>query len=340
MSTRATLAMLLPLWLGMCVLANAEKKPPAKSEIQVRGEELLTRARGFSDIRTNRAPAFRLRATFAFVGKDLEKKEGSFTEVWVSGAEWRRETVVGDVRRVEVGGRNRRWLLDSGGDFPDTAAGLPDLINIFPAANRTFDFESITSGKDEKSTAECAITKPGRRNEKSAFCFDKKSGALTEKLWPEVRPMNIVSDSCLYSIFRKFGEFWFPREMACFEESHKKIDVTVEELALEPAPDTALFTPAVGAKELAECQGMQVPPLIEDKAQVYFPKGEGPGFNPVLLSLVVNREGAVEDLKVKRSGGPKFDEQALKAVRRWRYKPGTCDGEAMPIAINVEIDFH
>ena len=73
-----------------------------KSEIQLRAEALMQKARKLSDIRAKNAPAFRLKATFSFVGKNLENEQGTYTEIWVSDSRWRREIVLGDLHRLEI----------------------------------------------------------------------------------------------------------------------------------------------------------------------------------------------------------------------------------------------
>lgn len=71
-------------------------------DTQKASETLLQRARQLSDIRSPNAPGFRLKVTFSCTAENLETLEGSCTEVWVSGSLWRRETTVGDFRRIEL----------------------------------------------------------------------------------------------------------------------------------------------------------------------------------------------------------------------------------------------
>ncbi len=171
----------------------------------------MERARLLSDIRAKNAPAFRLKTTFNFAGKDLESTQGTYTEIWVSDSQWRPETVVNDLRRIEVGTANRIWTLDNSKDFPETATRLPALVNIFPPASSTFEFDSIADNTDQKPPERCATTKRGSQQEQYRFCFDQKAAALLAKLSPEIRPKNMTDYSCFYSIFRKFGNSWLPR---------------------------------------------------------------------------------------------------------------------------------
>jgi TonB family protein len=341
MKVRVILAILLPAALAFSSSAQEpEKLPPQKSDVQIRAEALMSKARHLSDIRAKNAAAFHLKATFNFVGKDLESTQGTYIEDWVSDSQWRRETVVNDLRRIEVGTTNRIWTLDSSKDFPETATRLPALVNIFPPVSSTFEFDSIADNTDQKPPEHCATTKRGSRQEQYRFCFDQKSGALLAKLSPEIRPKNMTDYSCFYGIFRKFGDFWFPREMACFEDKHRRLEAKVEELSPAPSPDAALFKPPPGAIERGLCSGTSTPPVQTLSPEPGFPTGFESKDSFVVLSLIVDTQGRPQNLQVNQSGGKEFDDKALVTVQKWRFRPATCDGDPMPMAIEVEVDFN
>jgi len=303
---------------------------------------MMGRARYLSDIRTKSAPAFRLKATFSFTGKDLESAQGTYTEIWISGEQWRRETVVNAFHRIEVGTPNRIWRLDNSTNLPDTATRLPGLFNIFPPASESLEFDSITPTSDQRLEEECVTTKPGSHQERSAFCFEKKSGALLEVAVPEIRPMNANTYSCIYGTFRKFGDYLFPREMACFKDKHRMLEAKIEEITAEPSPDADLFKPPPGAIELGNCSTKQTHPTVTSSVDPVFPSS-GPGIQPesnsVTLTVLVDMKGKPQDVTVTESGGKSFDESALKAVRQWRFQPGTCNGEPIPTQIGVVVKF-
>lgn len=60
----------------------------------------------------------------------------------------------------------------------------------------------------------------------------------------------------------------------------------------------------------------------------------------VVLSAVVTSNGDMEQVRVIRSSSPETNEEAIKAVRSWKFKPGRKNGLPVPVAINVEVDFH
>ncbi len=59
----------------------------------------------------------------------------------------------------------------------------------------------------------------------------------------------------------------------------------------------------------------------------------------VVLWLIVAADGSPRNIRVSRSLGMGLDEKAIEAVRTWRFKPATKDGEAVPVQINVEVTF-
>jgi protein TonB len=59
----------------------------------------------------------------------------------------------------------------------------------------------------------------------------------------------------------------------------------------------------------------------------------------VKLSFVVTSKGEVTDIKVANSVGSGLDEKAIEAVRSWKFKPATKDGQPVSALLAVEVDF-
>jgi protein TonB len=59
----------------------------------------------------------------------------------------------------------------------------------------------------------------------------------------------------------------------------------------------------------------------------------------VVLWLVVDASGRPQQIRVQRSLGMGLDEKAIEAVKQWKFDPARKDGHAVPVMINVEVNF-
>jgi TonB family protein len=61
----------------------------------------------------------------------------------------------------------------------------------------------------------------------------------------------------------------------------------------------------------------------------------------VELEAIVLIDGSVGEVRVVRSLDKEYglDEQAVKALKQWRFKPGMKDGVAVPVLVTVEMSF-
>jgi TonB family protein len=59
----------------------------------------------------------------------------------------------------------------------------------------------------------------------------------------------------------------------------------------------------------------------------------------VVVSLIVDEKGMPTNVQVARGVGDGLDEQALKAVRQYRFEPATKDGKPVAVKISVEVSF-
>ena len=60
----------------------------------------------------------------------------------------------------------------------------------------------------------------------------------------------------------------------------------------------------------------------------------------VRLSLIVDKDGSTRDLKVERSLEPSLDQNAMTALKAWKFEPAMKDGEPVPVRVEVEMSFN
>ena len=120
------------------------------------------------------------------------------------------------------------------------------------------------------------------------------------------------------------------------DDTHTLVQTTTEPQPLPP-PTTATEGPGSG------------PYIVEPQLDARYPFSE-PEYpvaeirqgheGTVLLSLQILPNGRVGDVRIDQSSGfPQLDDATAREARRWRMKPGTSDGTAMPMWKRVPIKF-
>lgn len=59
----------------------------------------------------------------------------------------------------------------------------------------------------------------------------------------------------------------------------------------------------------------------------------------VVVRVVIGTDGRAQDARIQRELGLGLDENALEAISQWKFKPGTREGEPVPVAAVIEVNF-
>lgn len=59
----------------------------------------------------------------------------------------------------------------------------------------------------------------------------------------------------------------------------------------------------------------------------------------VVLLFILDENGRIQDPRVESSSRPEFEQPALKAVTRWRFRPGTREGQPVRTYVRQQIQF-
>jgi TonB family protein len=125
----------------------------------------------------------------------------------------------------------------------------------------------------------------------------------------------------------------------------------VERTPAAPAPRTerprALVFPASAAARLPPGasrpgNGVTLPRVLEWVRAQYTPEALRANIEgTVVLQAVVRTDGEAGDISVVRSLDSRFglDQQAIAAVRQWRFAPGQRMGQPVPVFVQIEIVF-
>jgi TonB family protein len=60
----------------------------------------------------------------------------------------------------------------------------------------------------------------------------------------------------------------------------------------------------------------------------------------VVLEAIVKRDGSVDILRVVRGLGFGLDENAVQALKQWRFRPGMNNGKPVDVSLNIEVNFN
>jgi TonB family protein len=86
--------------------------------------------------------------------------------------------------------------------------------------------------------------------------------------------------------------------------------------------------------------GVSAPKLTYEPDPKYSEKARKARYQgTVVLWLIVDTNGLPQSIRVQRSLGMGLDEEAVKAVKRWRFEPAKREGQPVPVMINVEVNF-
>ena len=58
-----------------------------------------------------------------------------------------------------------------------------------------------------------------------------------------------------------------------------------------------------------------------------------------MLALIVDQRGLVRDVHVTQSLDKRLDQNAIDAVKQWKFKPAVKDGKPPAARTSVEVDF-
>lgn len=318
--------------------------PALASNKQTEATSMIERAKQLSDIRADGSPAFRLRMRFRAIENDGSVLEGTYTEVWSSKAQWRRETVAGDFRRTEVATGQKSFLLEPVKPLPEQIRGVPALVEFGRFQPEWWRPEKIANRKLNGASVRCLETRPEvhavrlfiRQEseagaEKPSLCFDSRSGVFAAEIEPRIKDA-----ACFFSDYQKFGDRTYARSYKCVEGKQPRLEANVVELVALPEADPQLFALPNGAAELKGCPDPAEPPRVTYQPEPEVPPGSG----VVTISIAVGIDGIPRDFSTVSSPNPKQEKAAVEALRRWRFRPAICERKPVAVRIMVEIANH
>ena len=101
-----------------------------------------------------------------------------------------------------------------------------------------------------------------------------------------------------------------------------------------------LLIPSLASAQDALPKGFSPPQLVERVEPVYPDEARREGLQgAVLVQIVVERDGSIREARIAKGLGHGFDEAALEASRKLRFRPATQDGIPVSVQLNYEVNF-
>ena len=86
--------------------------------------------------------------------------------------------------------------------------------------------------------------------------------------------------------------------------------------------------------------GVSTPSLVHRVEPTYTKEARDAGLEgTVVLSVVVGPDDRTHDMEVLSRVGMGLDQQAVDAVKQWRFEPARKDGEPVAIQATIEVNF-
>jgi TonB family protein len=298
---------------------------------------LIERAKQLSDIRSEASQPFKLEAKFTNFAKD-PPEEGTYTEIWVSRGQWRRETVIGGVSHAAVANGRKLWGRDDDLQGMQNSSEVQAFASLSFLEPRSFEPDKIQD-QSTGSAARCVISMPNAQGAKSALCFDPNTGLLLQHLEPEEGGKKNRYRVCSFGKYQMFGDKVFPGSVRCFMGRTPTLQIDFVVTA-QPPVDATTFSPPPGTRQFVNCLENILPPQPVKTPDPDYPEGiHGRPTKTVTLWVVVGTDGRPNQVRVAGPGDKPFDDNAVKTVQQWSFKPATCGSEAVEVRIQVNIIF-
>ncbi len=103
----------------------------------------------------------------------------------------------------------------------------------------------------------------------------------------------------------------------------------------------AFTLPMLGVAQDKEAKPYDKPPRVAYKVEPQYTEGarDRKVAGTVILKVTVRTYGGADDIAIVRSLDPNLDEQAILAVKQWRFEPATKDGREVDVPATIEVNF-
>lgn len=309
--------------------------------------EFFARARQLSDLEASGIP-FHLKATYVASGDTEFTGNGTYEEWWQSKDVWQKEATLGDYRYVAIQNGGKQTAAATTAYIPLRARevmGLQIFHIAMPKEKKggwKISQGTVGSGAQEIATQEqlCDSQRP------NFLCTQQFE--FTLQGWVQSYRVNDLSET--YTNFQPFEKLFFPRKIAVTLRGDSLL--TVEIVSLETLSDIGhglmdtKIPPALSVVPSQVFEGFSpqkdvMAPKIIHNVRVKYPKSERKSHSEGLVIVVcaIDTTGSVREPYVQLSDGTAFDQAAIEAIRKWRFRPAAKNGKPGMTDTKILINF-
>ena len=306
--------------------------PRSNEKDRQEAKTLIDAADDAMDIRKDPSKPFVLEAHFA--ARDVG--DGSYKLEWSGQDKWRETITLPKASQIKVRNGDQLWTQRNP---PTPSAIFPEVVRELALTTRSHPVTWIDNLKNTTlggRSMRCADVSRGKGLYR-VECVDASTGLFAR--YKDLDPISATKDQVVeFGDFVSFGTKHFPGSIRS-SAGPLSFDLRVDSLKQADFGDSP-FAGIPGVRPWPTCDNMQPPVAIQVVDPTYSDKGRQKKIRgSVALIASVGSDGIVHDAQVTKSLEPSLDQQALKAVKNWKFTPAQCGDRYVPAEIGVETKF-
>jgi TonB family protein len=321
--------------LALLLVFLAANSLQAEDKAHEEANMILVKASDLETFKVGEIPKFRLEVHFSFFRPRTTEIKGVFTREADSPFLWHEELEFGDYRFHKVRIRKQIWTRENSDFIPmpvqelwgalyftnfslsdnDVVKRVHDM-KINSIQGRCIEFETVV-GNDKKE---------------KQICVQKDSGYLIS--WED------GTKEISYSDFEPLGERVRPRRIAIDFQGMEKMVADINYQEVEKF-DPVDFEAIIGGEVTDICSASRNPIAKFVPDPVYpLTVRRGAYKGKIIVDVKVGPDGSVLAAAVLQSLQPDLDAAVLDAAKKWKFEPGTCDGNSVKSFTQMTVTYH
>lgn len=239
---------------------------------------------------------------------------------------------------LEIDGRNETRVSVGQKDYVDPERFLIAGMWL-DELDRLWDPERPEKGISRSSDKWGGVSKH-KVGSSAAWCMERKRGQDKDRLCIDAaRHLVLTSSWEEFYDFAPLGDVMFPRRIRIIDPDLAPMEI--RDIKIAPYPvENGLFEVPAKAIELESCEHGTEAKVVDWPVPVRSNLAQHPTNAKILLYTFIDKQGQVAGAKILNLVQPGFDERVLAAVKKWRFKPATCDTRPVSTAVLMEVDGH